>query len=634
MWRVRHTAAAVVWCGVNAIAGGVWAQGGPVDGVGVAGAGAETEAAPEVRESAATVAPADGLLALDLVQGWARRGSVEPGAGEPAGRAMRSGLFGVRVCLRRNGRVVGIGEAYRRDIDEAGEAEPVDMVGLLRTATEDALSAARRRGAGGAGSGETVGVITASVELGYGRRRLAVDRGGAAGLASAGWSAGSEGLRVAPVAGRGVGGVSWPAWGLATNMDADRQLARAMSGAGYEPGVALGMMAVPGRVVERFSTVHAARPEGAAWPVRYERGLPTDEALSAATSADVERAGRRLAEHLLMRVTDDGVVLGDYEPAQDRWDPVRSSGVSLAAVLLAMTEAREAGWVRPGEWGPVEAAMRSAVAAWSGDAGGESAEAGLAEGGLLLGALADPVWSAGWADRARAALAEAVAARLWGAGNEEPTGWGVGESMALWGLARAVARSGEALTLSDAEAERVEAGGEAMLRRGDVAGLWWLGRAGEAAGSGWVDPSAEARAAVGLMSTQRLADPLGGRRGEAGGLMGVEPAGAAGPTWKTAAGLGWLASLARRAEEPGGRFTLLLGVSQAAGFIERLQLTPTRLWYGVDRPAALYGVRASLTDHALAAGPNAISLLALIEAARPAEDAAEAPSEPTDVPTP
>ncbi|MEM0913602.1 MAG: hypothetical protein AAGK09_03230, partial [Planctomycetota bacterium] len=587
------------------------------DGVGAAGAGVEAAARGGVGESAATVAPADGLLALDLVQGWARRGSVEPGAGEPAGRAMRSGLFGVRVCLRRNGRVVGIGEAYRRDIDEAGEAEPVDMVGLLRTATEDALSAARRRGAGGAGSGETVGVITASVELGYGRRRLAVDRGGAAGLASAGWSAGSEGLRVAPVAGRGVGGVSWPAWGLATNMDADRQLARAMSGAGYEPGVALGMMAVPGRVVERFSTVHAARPEGTAWPVRYERGLPTDEALAAATSADVERAGRRLVEHLLMRVTDEGVVLGDYEPAQDRWDPVRSSGVSLAAVLLAMTEAREAGWVRPGEWGRVEVAMRSAVAGWSGDAGGESAEVGLAEGGLLLGALA-----------------EAVAARLWGAGNEEPTGWGVGESMALGGLSRAAERSGEALALEDAQAERVEAGGEAMLRRGDVAGLWWLGRAGEAAGSGWVDPLVETRAAVGLMSTQRLADPLGGRRGEAGGLMGVEPAGAAGPTWKTAAGLGWLASLARRAEEPGDRFTLLLGVSQAAGFIERLQLTPTRLWYGVDRPAAVYGVRASLTDHALAAGPNAISLLALIEAARPAEDAAEAPSDPTDVPTP
>ncbi|MEO0966052.1 MAG: hypothetical protein AAFY08_13165 [Planctomycetota bacterium] len=652
VWRLGNIAIAAVWCVLNAPGGPVAAQ----DGV------EESLDPPTTAASVGTsVGPADGLVALDLVQGWVRRGSVEPTEAEALGRAERAGLFGVRVCLRLGGRVMGTGEAYLRRLPDGGEDGAVDMVGLLRTATEDAISAAKRRLRRGAdaepGSGPpremtwatASGLMTASVELAYDRRRLPVGKGGAMGLAAAGWVPGVEGLRVAPVVGDGPGGVAWPGWALATNMDAGRQLSAAMSGAGFEPGVALGMMAVPGRVLERFDTVHAARPGPELWPVMYERGLPTDEPIGAANAADVQRAGERLTEHLLARVTSDGGVLGDYEPGQDRWQPARSTGASRAAVLLALTEARAAGWVGDADWERVESAMRAAASAWS-DPAGESdpPRVGMVEGGMLLGALADPIWSAAWADRARGALAEALAVELWRAEAGDATDWGVIETIALWGLARASARAGGALAWDDTRWDRVTQAGEAMLARGDVAGLWWLGRAREAIGEPDglppADVPAETRAALGLLSTQRLADPESGRRSEVGGLMGVEPAGAPEPTWKTAAGLGWLSLMARQAQTPGDRFALLLGMTQAAGFVERLQLTPTRLWYGLDRPAALYGVRASLTDHALPAGPNAISLLALLEvirttAADPTADLPAAPPstadvDPSEVPSP
>ncbi|MEM6334112.1 MAG: hypothetical protein AAF823_12320 [Planctomycetota bacterium] len=639
MWRGRHTLAGVGGAWRRVAAGWGCAAWVSVVALAVAGvAGAQVAGGASERGEAA-VTGADGLLAYGLVQGWVRRGSVEAMAGDPVTAMRRRGVVGVRVVLRLEGRLMGVGQALTRLEGDADRE--TELVGLLRTATENAMDGARRRldeasarararaGASArAADGEGVeraaaegdgGLppwlewpdiadrLTASLELGFGARRLRT----AGGASASGWRPGREGLRSVIGQGRlAEVSVAWPGWGLAANLGARRQWSSATS-------EALGQE----RRVEAFSVVHVARPSLGGVAQVYDRGLPMEMAAGAATTQQARDAGQRLAGFLVRRVTTVGLVGAGAEPSVETAVVRPAEGLERAAALLALTEARRMGWVGNADWVRVEAAMRRAT---------REIEAGLEEGaafdlgeaGLMLAALSDPAWSAAWADAARARLEGVVGEAMEEGGRRRLDRVAIG----LAGLAAAAERRGADGAERAALRVRVEAA-EALAWRGvNVMAGWWRARAwdrlgggveaeGEAGGAGGeggeAGRAAATAAAMGLMDRQVIALDAD-RRWQAGGLRFGPSLGGVEPDWETAVGMGWMAVAAREATG-GDRVALLLGVGQSAGFVGRLQLTEDRLWYGSDPLAVLGGVRTSLMDNRLRLGPNAMVLLALAD---------------------
>ena len=284
-------------------------------------------------------------------------------------------LGGVRVTLRWDGVVMGVGDAFVPDRDLALMADPtgrktpvVDLYVLTRRATDQALKAAaetlgdiqRKRALEGQTSKPGTHTETL-VDIG---NRLAVD------LQVARWP---RPVILAAEAGPGaiygtfapdyqglvmwrtepdpahphrtqtLRAWDWPASALAGNVPPQDQLIQMLVALGYPltdlPRIAVVAVPKPGQSaapqLARFQVIHVVRPARTLPPMQLERGnavLPP----AAVDERALEPIAVRLTDFLTRRQRPDGTMAGTYLASADRYDPVTASDADLALAALAL----------------------------------------------------------------------------------------------------------------------------------------------------------------------------------------------------------------------------------------------------------------------------------------------------------
>ncbi|MFK7788587.1 MAG: hypothetical protein AB8C95_03695 [Phycisphaeraceae bacterium] len=318
------------------------------------GAAAQAVAPAEPAKEAPIVGWADGESAYAWVQGWLRSETGVPEDDDLPDRAV-SGLFGVYVTLRDDGRVMGRGQALRADIklaiDDAGP--PVQLAPLLAAATRQALEELKDKQMKRAielniNDPDLLNLaimdarkrIQLAIQLGYGLESIVLPPNAPDQAVFTTFAPGYHGLRLAgPLAGKAD--FAWPAIELSRNNAAPRTVFRLMDLQGYDADELPLVARADGPALQRFAVIHMVRSR-AAQPMRQlTRGnvILQQQIIDGRTIAGLaERIARHLDQHIVTdKRTGQELVRGTYQPSLQRYAPQWADERETALLCYALT---------------------------------------------------------------------------------------------------------------------------------------------------------------------------------------------------------------------------------------------------------------------------------------------------------
>lgn len=317
------------------------------------GAMAQAEAAAPPKDAPA-VGWADGEAAFGWVQGWLRSEDGVPDDAKLPDRTV-TGLFGVYVTLRDEGRVLGRGQAMRADIKDAIDqpGKPIQLAPLLAAATRQALEQLRDKQTKRALElkqhdrelleltiKETRQRVQLDIQIGHSLETITLPRGAKDDAVTTTFAPGYHGLRLAgPLAGKAD--YAWPAIELSHNNSPRDQIHRLMDLQGYAADELPIVARADGPALQRFRTIHMVRP-GSAQPMRQlVRGnvLLQQQVIDSRTIAGL---AERVARHLDQLITDDPLLgreraRGTYKPSFQRYAPQWADARETALLSYALT---------------------------------------------------------------------------------------------------------------------------------------------------------------------------------------------------------------------------------------------------------------------------------------------------------
>ncbi len=315
--------------------------------------------------------------------------------------------------MRLDGLTVGEGDAYRPDADTTVDqpGAPIDLISLLRPATERAMQSVRSELKNAhlkalaqqpKGSrkpempklADIASRLLIDVQLGHHlqRIRLAPDAELAATLSH--FAPGYHGL-VSPVGQSDYGtAIVWPATALARRTLPRAQLARLLDDRGRKIHALVELGRPGGLPLQRFEVVHLVRPQRHMPVVHLVRGnvvLPPRNISSRTLDGMVTRLVRHLKHHF----TEDHVVRGTYYPTADRYDPpvahVRDAGLACYALMSYAKRRSQVAGVNDAETRQVADISREAAVRLGKDLLNQKRPAHPAATGLVLLTLLDDV---------------------------------------------------------------------------------------------------------------------------------------------------------------------------------------------------------------------------------------------------
>ncbi|MBX2852037.1 MAG: hypothetical protein KTR15_09865 [Phycisphaeraceae bacterium] len=315
--------------------------------------GAAGQEAAEPKEAPA-VGWADGEAAFTWVQGWLRSDDGVPGDADLPDRAV-TGLFGVYVTLRDEGRVLGRGQALRADLKDAidDHGPPIQLALLLSAATRQALKELKDKQTKRAielniADPELLKIailearkrVQLDIQIGHSLESITVPVNAPNGAVFSTFAPGFHGLRLAgPLAGKAD--IAWPAIELSRNNAAPRTVFRLMDLQGFNADELPIVARADGPALQRFEVIHMVRP-GAAQPVReLIRGnvILQQQVIDNRTIAGL---AERVARHLDQLITTDArngneMVRGTYQPSLQRYAPKWADDRETALLGYALT---------------------------------------------------------------------------------------------------------------------------------------------------------------------------------------------------------------------------------------------------------------------------------------------------------
>ena len=318
-----------------------------------AGSAGAQEAAANAQE-APIVGWADGEAAFQWVQAWLRSDEGVPEDADLPDRAV-TGLFGVYVTLRDEGRVFGRGQALRADlkdtIDDLGK--PIQLAPLLAAATRMALEDLKDKQTKRAielkiNDPELLEIaisdvrkrVQLDIQLGHSLQSITVPLNAPDDAVFKTFAPGYHGLRLAgPLAGKAD--FAWPAIELSRNNAAPRQVYRLMDLQGYDADELPMVARADGPKLQRFEVIHMVRP-GPAQPVRQlTRGnvILQQQVVDSRTIAGL---AERVARHMDQLLTNDPrngnlLVRGTYQPSMQRYAPKWADAREQALLAYALS---------------------------------------------------------------------------------------------------------------------------------------------------------------------------------------------------------------------------------------------------------------------------------------------------------
>jgi len=320
--------------------------------------------AQDLPDQAPPVETSDGEVAYHLVQGWVRAGAVP--ADDDLLSAPLTGVFGVYVTLRDDGRLMGRGVAYRPDLVDTIDIEgpPVDMARLLAQAAREAMQGLQTRHQEDAAEHgirdpelidqtltDLLERIKVDVQIGYGLESIVLPAAGEPDAVLAQFVPGYHGLRLSgPL--MPTGDLVWPGNALARNSSPRSQLVQLLTRQGYEPDD-LALIARPaGPQLQRFRVIHYVQAGPGQPPRALVRGN-IDIPPRALDGRAIAGIAERIARHLdgKYEVLNDGVMVmrGPFHPSASRIDPqlatVEQGALACFAVMAqaATTQAQRPG---------------------------------------------------------------------------------------------------------------------------------------------------------------------------------------------------------------------------------------------------------------------------------------------------
>jgi len=319
----------------------------------LAGSGAIAQELEGAKEAPA-VAWADGEAAFEWVQEWVRSDKGVPKDADLPDRSV-TGLFGIYVTLREDGRVLGRGQAIRQDVKDAIDrpGNPIQLAHLLAAATKQALKelddkqkkkavelnitdpalykqavlALRKR-------------VQVDVQLGHSLESIIVPLDAKDDAVFSTFAPGFHGLRLAGAI-AGNADYAWPATELARNTTPPRLVFRLMDQQGYNADELPLIARADGPALQRYEVIHMVR-SGPAQPMRHlTRGnlIVQQQVIDGRTiSGLAERVARHLDQLIVTdNVTGNEKVRGTYQPSLQRYAPAWSGDRETALLAYALT---------------------------------------------------------------------------------------------------------------------------------------------------------------------------------------------------------------------------------------------------------------------------------------------------------
>lgn len=307
----------------------------------------ENPAAPEL-------AWADGEAAFAWVQQWVRSEQGVPDNQTLPDRSA-TGLFGVCVTLRDQGRVLGRGEAYRTDaaktIDTPGP--PTRIAPLLADATRQALDDLRDTLMNKAvdlrisdpklfdrALLDTRQRVQIDVQLGYDLTSIVLPLDAPDDAVFTQYAPGFHGLRLAgPIAAEPS--VAWPVTELTRNTSPPRTVFKLLQDQGYDakdlPLIARG----DGPSLQRFNVLHVVQTAPGQPVHSLTRGnlIFNRQAIDARTIAGLAENTAQYLDSLIINSPQNArlTVRGTYQPSADRYSPAQADPREAALLAYALT---------------------------------------------------------------------------------------------------------------------------------------------------------------------------------------------------------------------------------------------------------------------------------------------------------
>lgn len=612
--------------------------------------------AQPVEETPALQAPlvdaSHALRVYRAMEEWVREGSVaKPQAAIPV-----TGLAGARVTLRSMGHTVAIGDCVYDAEETFSPTEPADLVAVVRSAAERAITDFNQRAAEQAKAADDPmrqpikltdlsALLTVDLQLAHALEPLVMRADARPDELIRQYAAGYHGLHMMPPpeTGERRGVWSWPATNLAANIAPPQQIAQLMRALGFRPDMDLERIARPGGPqVQRFAVIHVTRPAPRQPVEQLIRGnviLPVAQI----NSRTLEGVQQRLASHLLAVQKKDGSYYGTYEPSRDEiGDTASIEETALATYALAHYVA--AG--DDGAWADSDAdALTPTMAAR------RTLE-------LLLPALTNPYepprakawaltlltileWPEAAAYKEQREQLRGLLLTVRGPDHLFRDGRGMnskpleaaGQALVLAALAQLYEQTRDE-KLAEQIAESLDAAWMAYLKTPVINGLSTLAATAlrmnqlGVTSRGAADPAAlrkqhEERlqlvrdALAELRQGQVVEPPALGPADVLGGfdLSPIASAGAPYPDWQSVHALNVMTATLRHPELLGenDRLRLTVDCAMAARFLAQLMFDQPGCFYLRQHSLVLGGVRQSLADNTVAIAPTALTLIAITD---------------------
>lgn len=298
------------------------------------------------------LARADAEAAFGWVQGWVRSKAGVPDDADLPDRPV-TGVFGVYITLREEGRILGRGQVLREDaeetIDQPGPA--VQLPALVAAATRQALDDLRTRQMNRA---VELGIadnelfkqalmakrqrLQVDIQLGYNLESIVLPLDGEDAAVFGTFAPGYHGLRMAgPLA---TPEYAWPATEVSRNTSPLRLMLRLLDKQGYDADALPVVARADGPALQRFKIFHMVRP-GPAQPMReLIRGnlILQQQVIDERT---INGLAERVARYLDGLILDDPItgrpkMRGAYQPSKQDYAPQWSEPRQSALACFAL----------------------------------------------------------------------------------------------------------------------------------------------------------------------------------------------------------------------------------------------------------------------------------------------------------